>query len=222
MSFENGSASLSLDQRLFSDLHEQPGVAGVCLQCYGQVLTHNLPYSDERIGDMASHVERLCVSYENVGRGIWQILAGFDTHWLLILSHEHLRLSVLLTPATDPSPISSRGTRLLMEVAPLITAKEAVAPIAIVPPSSNGSGEEGPSWSRLEFEQKLTALLGRVAGQDTARKIISRELTRAGAAAVDPLPLADAQGIGLAVLNAIPNRGKRQALIEEFFNLLKP
>jgi len=214
----NGSSPDSLDQRVFSDLHEQPGVTGVCLQAGGQVLTHNLPFSDERIGDLAAHVERLCVSYENVGRGIWQILAGFDTHWLLILSHQKLRLCVLLVPGTDPSPIASRGTRLLMEVAPMVVVEKAAPLPPPMAESANGTSNL-PSWSRLQFEQKLTALLGRVAGQDTARKIILRELARAESA--DTLPPADVQSIGLAVLNTIPNRGKRQALIEEFFNQLK-
>lgn len=214
MSF--GIASPAIDQQIFSDLHEQSGVSGVCLQVGPQVLAHNLPYSDERVGDLAAHVERLCSSYENVGRGIWQVLAGFDTQWLLILSHLSLRLSILLIPQTDPSPISSRGTRLLMDIAPRV-----LEPAAHSEPGPTPSGGSVlVSWSRGDFEQKLTALLGRVAGQDTARKIIQREMARAGAG--DVLPPAEIQSLGLAVLNAIPNRGKRQALVSEFFALLKP
>lgn len=216
MSLSNGSRPI--DQRIFSDLHEQSGVGGMCLQAAGRVLTHNLPYSDDRVGDLAAHVERLCASYENVGRGIWQILAGFDTQWLLILSHVSLRLSILLVPNTDPSPISSRGTRLLMEIAPHILVPE--TPAEPVPELSGASHLE--AWTRQDFEQKLTALLSRVAGQDTARKIIQRELARAGRAASDVLPPDELQSIGLAVLNAIPNRGKRQALISEFIALFKP
>lgn len=212
MSTGNGASPPALDHRLFSDLHEQPGVTGVCLLAGGQVLSHNLPYADERVGDLASHVERLCLSYENVGRGIWQILAGFDTHWLLILSHQRLRLGVLLAPNTDPSPITSRGTRLLMEVAPMVLIEEQ-APAPAEPAAA-------PGWSRPEFEKKLTVLLGRVAGQETARKIVLRELGRAGAG--DPLSIAEVRQLGLAVLETIPNRGKRQALTEEFLNLLQP
>jgi len=215
----NGNTPPSFDQRIFSDLHEQPGVSGVCLQLANRVLTHNLPYSDDRVADLAAHIERLCLSYENVGRGIWQILAGFETSWLLILSHQSLRLGILLRPDTDPSLIASRGTRLLMEIeVPDVSQPAVPAPLPTVPVAAT---PEVPTWSCREFEQKLGGLLVRVAGHGTTQKIIQRELERQGAAGKDVLPLPEVERIGIAVLNSISNRGKRAALSDEFLSMIK-
>ncbi len=219
MTISNGNTPPSFDQRIFSDLHEQPGVSGVCLQLANRVLTHNLPYSDDRVADLAAHIERLCLSYENVGRGIWQILAGFETSWLLILSHQSLRLGILLKPDTDPSLIASRGTRLLMEIeVPVASLPAEPAPLPAVPVAAQ---PEVPTWSRREFEQKLGGLLVRVAGHGTTQKIIQRELERQGAGGRDFLPLPEVERIGLAILDSIPNRGKRAALSDEFLSMIK-
>lgn len=218
MTIPNGNTPPSFDQRIFSDLHEQPGVSGVCLQLANHVLTHNLPYSDDRVADLAAHIERLCLSYENVGRGIWQILAGFETSWLLILSHQSLRLGVLLQPDTDPSLIASRGTRLLMEIeVPGISHPAGPMPLSGTPEASQ---PEARTWIRREFEQKLGGLLVRVAGHGTAQKIIQRELERQGAGSKDVLTLPEVERLGIAILDSIPNRGKRAALSEEFLSMI--
>jgi hypothetical protein len=211
----SNGAAIPLDERLFSDLHEQPGVTGVCLQSGSLVVTHNLPYSDDRVGDLAAHVERLCQSYETVGRGIWQILAGFESNWLLILSHRSLRLAILLQPNTDPTLIASRGTRFLMGLEVVQEAPPA-APVSEPP-----SPPVGKTWSRREFEDNLSGLLSRVAGQGTARKLIQRELEKSAVAGNDHFPTAEVERLGLAVLSSIPNRGKRSALTDEFLSMIK-
>ncbi|MEX1119244.1 MAG: hypothetical protein WEB60_10680, partial [Terrimicrobiaceae bacterium] len=70
--------------KILIELYAQPGVSGVCLQKGRAIIKHDLPFSDDRIGNFAARVDHLVGGYEVVGRNIWQICAGFEKYWLLI------------------------------------------------------------------------------------------------------------------------------------------
>lgn len=203
--------------RLLTDLYAQPGVCGACLQVRDMVLIHDLPYSDDRIAGLAKRIDRLIAGYENVGRSIWQICAGFEKYRLLILCRSNTRLSILLKPEIDPALIAGRATRLLMEVdipepalaqpPPPDHPVETAAPIAVA-----------DGMPREDFEKLVVALLGRVTGTATASKLIQREL--AGKNGATAFPKEEARKMGIAVLENIPNRGKRESLVSEFLNAL--
>lgn len=201
--------------RLLTDLYAQPGVCGACLQVRDTVLIHDLPYSDDRIAGLAKRIDRLIAGYENVGRSIWQICAGFEKHRLLILCRSNTRLSILLKPEIDPALIAGRATRLLMEV----EIADAAPPPAAQPVEHAASvAVDTPGLPREDFERLVGGLLSRVTGSSTAAKLIQRELApRNGATR---FPLEEARQLGLAVLENIPNRGKREALVSEFLNAL--
>ncbi len=209
--------SSSADQlrRLLSDLYVQPGVTGACLQLGNIVLVHDLPYSDARVTDLAARIENLVGSYESVGRGIWQICAGFENFRLLILCHSMMRLSLLLQPGTDPSHAAGRGMHLLMEVKNF-APRQAASP----PPPVHSEKETKTGMPREEFERLVSGLMGRVTGSAQAAKLIQRELIANQInGQLDP---EEARSIGLTILEHIPNRGKRAALCSEFLNALKP
>jgi hypothetical protein len=216
--------------RLLTDLYSQPGVCGACLQVRDTVLIHDLPYSDDRIDGLAKRIDRLIAGYENVGRSIWQICAGFEKYRLLILCRSNTRLSILLKPETDPALIAGRATRLLMEVeipdgsaAQPPPEKSTDTPIAAagipaaVIPAALGTDPDG--MPREELERLVVGLLSRVTGSVTASKLIQREF--AGKNGTAAFPKEEARKLGLAVLENIPNRGKREALVSEFLNALK-
>lgn len=215
--------------RLLTDLYSQPGVCGACLQVRDTVLIHDLPYSDDRIDGLAKRIDRLIAGYENVGRSIWQICAGFEKYRLLILCRSNTRLSILLKPEIDPALIAGRATRLLMEVEipessalpppPIVQAGDvpvaaAATPAAVVPAAT--AVLDGVP--REELEKLVVGLLSRVTGSVTASKLIQREM--AGKNGAMAFPKDEARKLGLAVLDNIPNRGKREALVSEFLNAL--
>lgn len=210
--------------RLLADLYSQPGVCGACLQVRDSVLIHDLPYSDDRIAGLAKRIDRLIAGYENVGRSIWQIFAGFEKHRLLILCRSNTRLSILLKPETDPALIAGRATRLLMEVE--IPDGSAAMPPPPDQPIENAApvtvatvvADIPDGVTREELEKLVIGLLSRVTGSVTASKLIQRELSAKNGTSA--FPKDEARKLGLAVLENIPNRGKREALVSEFLNAL--
>ncbi len=199
--------------KLLIELYAQPGVSGVCLQKGRAIIKHDLPFSDDRIGNFAARVDHLVGGYEVVGRNIWQICAGFEKYWLLILSHGELRLSLLLKPDSDTSLVSSRAAHLLMQ----LDIPEEAAPPAVPAPVASTNGNH-PPVSKEYFVRLLSGLLGRVTGSAQAARLISRELTKYQDKPGFSVP--EAREIGLAVLESIPNRGKRTTLTSEFLNAL--
>jgi len=212
--------------RLLADLYSQPGVSGACLQVRDTVLIHDLPYSDDRIAGLAKRIDRLIAGYENVGRSIWQICAGFEKYRLLILCRSNTRLSILLKPETDPALIAGRATRLLMEVdipegsqaqpPPPEQPIENAAPVTVTPTVTAAVVPDGVP--REDLERLVVGLLSRVTGTSIAAKLMQRELSSKNGAV--SFPKDEARKLGIAVLDTIPNRGKREALVSEFLNAL--
>jgi hypothetical protein len=205
--------------RLLTDLYSQPGVCGACLQVRDLVLIHDLPYSDDRIAGLAKRIDRLIAGYENVGRSIWQICAGFEKYRLLILCRSNTRLSILLKPEIDPALIAGRATRLLMEVD---IPDQSPAHVPDVPPTPKAveaqplvAAEPVPTgMSRADFHKLLMSLMTKVTGATIATKLIEREL--AGKNGATAFPKEEARKLGLAIIDNIPNRSKRGALAQEF------
>lgn len=214
--------------RLLADLYSQPGVCGACLQVRDTVLIHDLPYSDDKIAALAKRIDRLIAGYENVGRSIWQICAGFEKYRLLILCRSNTRLSILLKPEIDPALIAGRATRLLMEVEipdqaavqpppPELPVEAAPIPVSTATAAAAATPSPG-DCSREELEKLVVGLLSRVTGTVTAAKLMQREL--AGKNGASSFSRDEAKRLGLNVLENIPNRGKRETLVSEFLNAL--
>lgn len=208
--------------RLLTDLYSQPGVCGACLQVRDTVLIHDLPYSDDRIAALAKRIDRLISGYENVGRSIWQICAGFEKYRLLILCRSNTRLSILLKPEIDPALIAGRATRLLMEVeipdAPGQPQPQEAAPLPKAVEAKPIAEVVVGGIPRADFEKMLLNLLTRVTGATIASKLVQREL--AGMNGTTSFPKEEARKLGLAIIDNIPNRGKRGALAQEFLVIL--
>lgn len=206
-----------------ADLYSHAGVSGSCLQTGSLVMNHDLPYSDERVANFAARVNHLVSGYESVDRPLWQICAGFENFRLLILSRGSTRLSVLLTPAAEVDLVAARATRLLMELEMLPTPTSATAapPVLAGKPEAQPiqiEAEGPPMMKRAEFEKIVTGLLSRVTGQAQAAKLIQRAMSKETTPINGELKRDDARRIGLAILDYVPNRGKRDALSSEFLN----
>lgn len=200
--------------RKLLELYSQPGISGTCLQLGRGVVRHDLPFADNRVAEFASRLDHLLASYETVGRNVWQICTGFKEYWLVVLCRDDLRLSVLTLPGSDTATIASRTMHVLMQIEPLVrqTAQRPAARTPQVNGSVNGTSAR-PPVERTELEARLAGLLGRVMGSAQASRLIGREL--ATHAIGEHLTSAQAREVGRAVLEHIPNRGKRSALISE-------
>lgn len=197
--------------QLLRDLYSQPGVSGACLQVNGLVLTHDLPYSDDRIAVLAKRIDELIAGYTHAERSIWQICAGYEKYRLLILCRSALRLSILLERETDPALIAGRATRLLMDI-------EIPEPEPEPPTAQMLESVSADTIPRKELERLVTSLMSRVTGTMTAHKLFQRQMAdRNGATA---FAREDARSIGLEVLKSVPNRGKRESLTSEFLNAI--
>jgi hypothetical protein len=184
------------------------------------VLRHDLPYSDDRIKDFTARLDHLVASYEGVGRSVWQVCAAFEKYWLLILCRGEMRLTLLLTPEADTATIASRGTYLLMQVEPprpaIPAAIEPSAPTLEPVATSNG---KHPPLARSRVEAGLTSLLVRVIGSAQAMRLIAREVKAMSLG--EFLSESEARRLGEAVLDYVPNRSKRAALLSEFLHTLE-
>ncbi len=209
--------------KFLNDLHSQPGVTGTCLQAGTSVLAHDLPYSDERVDDFAVALDHLCESYATVDRSIWQIFFGFESHWVLVLTRDVVRLTILLKPETDPALVASRATRMLMDLE-LNRQEPAFVPIptpALTPAVSAPAPVVPGGIPKAHFEDTVVSLLGRVAGHAQAQKLVQRQMEKEKAEGLDNLDPSLARRVGLAVLDFIPNRSKRSALASELLATLK-
>jgi hypothetical protein len=197
------------------ELYSQPGISGTCLQLGRKVVRHDLPFSDSRVAEFASRLDHLFASYESVGRHVWQLCTGFKEYWLLVLCRDDLRLTVLANPGADTATIASRTMHVLMQIEPL-ARQTSPSPAARSPQfnsSSNGTSAR-PPVERAQLETQLAGLLGRVIGSAQASRLISREF--ATHAVGERLTLDQAREVGQAVLDYVPNRGKRSSLLSEF------
>lgn len=210
---------------ILAELYSQPGVSGCCVQSGRTVIAHDLPFSDDRVDRFASRVDHLILSYTGVGRTVWHICLGFEKYWVLVIARERNSLSILLQPNTDTTMIASRAAHLLMGVdivveqmqpAPKLPPANAIVPI--LPAAS--APDEAPGIPVSELEQLLTGLLSRVMGSAQTSRLIARELQRQGANGVALRP-ERAREMGLAVIDFIGNRSKRDALASEFLNAIK-
>ena len=221
-------------RRHLADLYSQPGVSGSCLQTGDLVVLHDLPYSDDRIASLAARVDHLMASYDSVGRQIWQLCAGFENFWLMILCRNKTRLLLLLKANADLDLIAGRATRLLMDVeAPLsresgatslpppgFAARPASPPVTAEPtPAATPINGSHASIPMDDFERMVSNLLSRVTGQSQASKLIDRVLSKESGLG-SSLSITDARRIGISILDFIPNRGKRDALAAELLNNL--
>lgn len=211
--------------KIIFELYSQPGVSGSCVQAGREVVRHDLPFSDDRIANFAAKLDHFIGSYESVDRTVWQLCAVFEKYWLLVLCRGEIRLSLLLNPDADTSTIGGRGAHLLMQLEPVPPPAPPVIPAA-VPAATNGTNGAAVASANghgvrpaKEIDGLLGNLLGRVMGSAQASKLIAREAKNRPPG--DALSRDDAKAFGFAVLDYIPNRGKRQALVSEFLNAIE-
>lgn len=193
--------------RWFRELYSQEGVHGVCLQDGRHVVEHDLPFSDARAAEFAQQVDNMVGGYQSVGREVWQIFAAFERSQLLVVCRGTFRLSIIMALAADTATVASRAAHALMHAEPR--------------PEPHGESAPAAGPTRHEVEQVLAGLLGRVVGAPQAAKLIGRYLILPETNG-DKIPVEQARKAGLAVLEAVPNRGKRAALASEFLNAIQP
>jgi len=192
------------------------GVLGVCLQDGGHLLSNHLPFSDKRSEELAARIDRFCSGYDEVGRDIRQFCIGFGESWLLVLCQDRVRLSFLVKPESELSLISGSGRKFLMDHPELVSPGAGAAHT----PGTNGHSNE-KQMPTGDLRRVLIGLMSKVIGGAQAQRIVDKEFSQSGLREQEQVSEKEAQRTGIFILEKIPSRARREALIGEFESLFK-
>jgi len=209
------SSRADLDVAL-APIYRLNGVIGVCLQNGSQMLSNHLPFSDKRSEELTQRINDFCAGYQTVGRDIRQFCVGFGEFWLLVLCQENLRLSFLVRPESELGLISGSGRKFLLDHPELISPGS--APVVV-------AGTNGHSHEKMmptgDLRRVLVGLMSKVIGGAQAQRIVEKEFTSSGLRSQAEVSHSEAQRTGIFILEKIPSRARREALMGEFRGTFK-
>jgi hypothetical protein len=228
-------------------LYRITGVVGLLLMKSGNQLANHMPFADVRTNELGAHVTQMAAGYEQVKRRVRQVLMAFDSGTLLIVLKEQIQLALMLTPQADLDKASLAAGAFLTDyaaqldaaapTAKLEKANEPEKPRPAVKPESgpvaipmafaaNESVREKALMAEPEFDvwSKVNAILetilGKVMGSAQATRLINRMSEARHGKDVSGITPAEARSLARAVLEQVPNRAKRDALLSEFDHAL--
>ncbi len=211
-------------------LQRLDGVAGVMLFKGRNIVHRQVPFSDGRAMELLGVIEQMMDGYFQVRRKIRQIYLQFDGGTLLLSVQGEAVLLFVLTGRADADLVASSGSVLMNDHAILLAA---LSKEPGVPATTSTDGVEElvvTSPRRLEeitskasvvvnnwggVRKLIENVLGKVMGRAQAANLIDRTLT--DREVVDPYRLNSDEVLKLAVavIEQIPNTGKRRQLLQE-------
>lgn len=212
-------------------LQRLEGVAGVMLFKGRNIVHRQVPFSDGRAVELLGVIEQLMDGYFQVRRKIRQIYLQFDGGTLLLSVQGEAVLLFFLTGRADPDLVASSGSVLMNDHAILLAA---LSKDPGVPATTSTDGVEElvvTSPRRLEeitskasvvvnnwggVRKLLDAVLGKVMGRAQAANLIDRTLTDCEVEDPYRLDSSEVLKVAVAVIEQIPNTGKRRQLLQEF------
>ncbi|RBP45851.1 hypothetical protein DES53_102234 [Roseimicrobium gellanilyticum] len=226
-------------------LYRITGVVGLLLMKSGNQLANHMPFADVRTNELGAHVMQMAAGYGQVKRRVRQVLMLFDSGTLLIVMKEQIQLALMLTPQADLDKASLAAGAFLMDYAAQLDAaaptakleKEPEKPKPVAKPESDPvvvpvafAAEEPVREKALMAEPvheawpKVTAILesilGKVMGNAQAVRLINRMSEAKHGNDVSKISPADAKVLARAVLEQVPNKSKRDALLSELDHAL--
>lgn len=209
-------------------LQRLDGVAGILL-CKAENIVHRqMPFSNERAAALQVIANQMLDGYRQVKRAIRQIYLEFDGGHLLFMAQDESLLVVVLTGRADPDLVSSVGGALLWDhsallatlpsVASAVAAAETVEELVVTSPRrvqemTKTAVQVTANWPLLR--QQMEAVLNRVMGSAQAARLIDRTLEASQIGDPYRLQVAQARELAQAVLEQVPNTGKRRQLMAE-------
>jgi hypothetical protein len=229
-------------------LYRITGVVGLLLMKSGNPLANHMPFADVRTNELGAYVSQMTAGYDQVKRRVRQVLMAFDSGTLLIVMKEQIQLALMLTPQADLDKASLAAGAFLTDYAAQLDAaaptaklekeKEPEKPRPVVVKPESGpvmvpvavAVDEPVREKALIAEPlhdvwpKVTAILetilGKVMGHAQAVRLISRMSEAKHGKDVSVINLTDARALARAVLEQVPNKAKRDALLSELEHTL--
>ncbi len=211
-------------------LQRLDGVAGVMLFKGRNILHRQVPFSDGRAMELLGVIEQMMEGYFQVRRKIRQIYLRFDGGTLLFSVQGEAILLFVLTGKADPDLVASAGSVLMNDHAivlaavskepgiPASTADDGVEELVVTHPRrleeiTFKAGVVVGNWGGVR--KLVESVLGKVMGRAQASNLIERTLRERQVAAPYRLDIEEVRQVAMAVIEQIPNTGKRRQLLQE-------
>lgn len=228
-------------------LYRITGVVGLLLMKGGSQLANHMPFADLRTNELGAHVTQMAAGYGQVKRRVRQVLMMFDSGTLLILIKDQIQLALMLTPQADLDKASLAANAFLTDYAAQLQAatptakleaeklKEDPKPVVrpevepvVIPVAlpANDAVREKALMAEREFDvwpkvsAILESILGKVMGSAQATRLISRMSEAKYGKGVSGIGPTEAKALARDVLEQVPNRAKREALLSELEHAL--
>jgi len=202
----------------FITLCKKTGARNGWVQNESELIESNLAASETRVGKIASIVHEMVTSYLSVGRTMECLVFGYREQYLVITCEGGMR-SVLVFAKShgEVGDVFPKARRFLREqrsrILKLITVETAVVEEEIP--------VEEPVVESLwpVAEERLSGMLARVIGSGQAKIQIDRAL---GRLQLEGTPANEVIApFGAQVIEKVPHKGKRQALMAEWADFLR-
>lgn len=211
-------------------LQRLDGVAGVMLFKGRNILHRQVPFSDGRAMELLGVIEQMMEGYFQVRRKIRQIYLKFDGGTLLLSVQGETILLFVLTGKADPDLVASAGSVLMNDHAivlaavskepgiPASTADDGVEELVVTHPRrleeiTSKAGVVVGNWGGVR--KLVESVLGKVMGRAQAANLIERTLRERQVADPYRLDTEEVRQVAVAVIEQIPNTGKRRQLLQE-------
>lgn len=222
------------------NLYRLGGVAGLMLQKGENILANHMPFSEKRTCELGSLITKMCEGYATVQRKVRQVLVSYDAGALLIVAHQQAQLIILLTSRAELDVVSNAAIVFMSEQAERLVfiptqhqtnelrdplaIRDGVAPVNRV--ASNGvrvvveqAKVESSRWP--DIRKALEATLGKVMGRAQVSNLIERVSKEMGHTELGDLDTQQGKLLAEKVVEQVPNRSKRMALLSELEQALE-
>jgi hypothetical protein len=209
-------------------LQRLDGVAGILLFKGENIVHRQMPFAHERTVELRRVVGRMLAGYQQVNRLIQQIYLDFEGGGLLLMVQGQSVLALVLTGRADPDLVTSVGGALLREHAPLLAelgtaeselpVEHEVEELVVTSPrrmQEMAKSAEVVAANWMLLRKQVEMILSRVMGSAQVTRLIDRTLEEQQVGDPYRLSAGQARQLAVAIIEHIPNTGKRRQLLAE-------